>query len=338
MFDIITFGSATRDIFLKLSGLKTIKGKSVTGELLVLPSDSKVPIEEIHIKTGGGGTNSAATFKNQGLKVSYCGSVGGDKMGEEIISDLKKRGINTSLVSVKEKQQTNCSVILNSEKIVRTNLIFRGASGLIAKNDIDLNKLKAKWFYFAPFAKENLDLFLFLVDFGYKNKIKIAVNPGLAQLLMPDFKIRSFLKKTDILIVNQEEASLLAKVPYSEEAKIFRKLDELCPGIAIMTKGGEGAVVSDGQYLYSAPSLREKGFLAVDATGAGDAFGSGFVSGFIKKKEIVYAVQLGMANSASCLTKWGAKDGLLGPREKFSLVKVSKKICGKNNNFCRTKQ
>jgi sugar/nucleoside kinase (ribokinase family) len=140
------------------------------------------------------------------------------------------------------------------------------------------------------------------------------------------------------LIVNQEEASLLAKVPYSEEAKIFRKLDELCPGIAIMTKGGEGAVVSDGQYLYSAPSLREKGFLAVDATGAGDAFGSGFVSGFIKKKEIVYAVQLGMANSASCLTKWGAKDGLLGPREKFSLVKVSKKICGKNNNFCRTKQ
>ena len=35
----------------------------------------------------------------------------------------------------------------------------------------------------------------------------------------------------------------------------------------------------------------------VDGTGAGDAFGAGFVSGMIQQDDIVYAIQLAMANS-----------------------------------------
>ena len=47
-----------------------------------------------------------------------------------------------------------------------------------------------------------------------------------------------------------------------------------------MTKGGEGVVVSDGKYLYSAlPNPDRK---IVDTTGAGDSFASGFLSDYIK--------------------------------------------------------
>ncbi len=337
MFDIITFGSATRDIFLNVSGLKVIKGESTTGEVLALPSDSKVPVEEIYIKTGGGGANTAATFKNQGFKVAYCGAVGKDKMGEEVVSDLKARGINCSLVSFIKNKQTNCSVIISSPSLYRTNLIYRGASSFLKRKNIPLGKLKAKWFYFAPFAEEDVELFLFLVDFAFKNKIKIAVNPGLPQLLLPASKLKKFLSKTDILILNREEASLLAKIPYQKEADIFKEIDKLCPGIAIMTKGGAGATVSDGKYLYSAPSLRSKQKILLDATGAGDAFGSGFLSGLIKGKNIEAAICLAMANSASCLSKWGAKDGLLKMGAKYLLVKVSKTACGQENNLCSFK-
>ncbi|MFH0791876.1 MAG: carbohydrate kinase family protein [bacterium] len=331
MYDIITFGSATRDIFLNIDGLKVIKGKSITGELLALASDSKIPVEDLYIRTGGGGTNTATTFINQGFGVAYCGAVGDDKMGKEVVDDLKNRGVDCSFISYIKGKQTNCSVVLSSPSLHRTNLVFRGASSFLEKKNISFNKLKkAKWFYFAPFAKENIELFISLVDFAFKNKIKVAVNPGLPQLLLPLAKLKQFLSKTDILVLNQEEASLLTKIPYQKEIEIFKRIDELCPGIAIMTKGGVGVTVSDGKYLYSAPSLRSKEMILVDATGAGDAFGSGFVAGLIRTNDIIKAIQLGMANSASCLSKWGAKDGLLKKKDKFSLVKVIVNKCGNN--------
>ena len=42
----------------------------------------------------------------------------------------------------------------------------------------------------------------------------------------------------------------MTKIPYRKEKEIFKKIDEICPGIAIMTKGADGTVISDGNYLY----------------------------------------------------------------------------------------
>ncbi|MDD2697067.1 MAG: carbohydrate kinase family protein, partial [Candidatus Pacebacteria bacterium] len=145
--------------------------------------------------------------------------------------------------------------------------------------------------------------------------------------------LERILAKVDILILNQEEASLLTKIPYQKEKAIFQKLDKLVHGICIMTKGGEGAVVSDGKYLYRARALKIK---LVDTTGAGDSFNSGFISGFIKTKSIESGVKLGIANSASCLQKLGAKEGLLKKGESWPKVEVVKELCGQNN-LCKIK-
>jgi len=137
------------------------------------------------------------------------------------------------------------------------------------------------------------------------------------------------MKKVDVLILNQEEASFLTKIPFNKEKEIFRKIDKFCPGIAIMTKGPLGVVVSDGRYIYKAKALKTK---AIDMTGAGDAFASGFISGLIKKKgNIEYAIQLGTANSAACLKEFGAKKGLLVNNQKFEKVKIFKEKCLETN-------
>ena len=75
-----------------------------------------------------------------------------------------------------------------------------------------------------------------------------------------------------------------------------------------MTKGPEGVKVSDGQYYYSA-GIPESGL--VDRTGAGDAFSSAFIAGYIEKNDIAHAIQLGTANATSVIQKMGATNGLL---------------------------
>lgn len=323
MFDIITFGSATRDIFIRSKDFLTLKSKKfITGRGICLSAGSKIEIKDMFFASGGGGTNTAATFSRQGLKVAYCGAVGEDLAGELLIEELKNLRIDASLIKKNKEKPTNHSIILSLGEKERTILVYRGASEELSKKDISWPKLKAGWFYLAPLSGKLSQIFEDLIRFAGKNKIKLAINPGNAQLNLPLGTLKKILRKVDVLILNQEEASLLTKIPYREERALFKKIDELCPGIAIMTKGEKGVVVSDGKYLYRAGVLKNK---VVDRTGAGDSFASGFLSGLIRSKgNIEFAIQLGIANSAKCLSQWGAKQGLLTKNQPFPRIKVNK--------------
>ena len=326
MFDVITFGSASQDIFIKSKKFLPVLSKTLaTGKGIYLEYGSKIEAEDIVFSSGGGGTNSAAVLAKLGFKVSYCGMVGNDCFGNIMMKELDKFKINTDFVKRTGEKPTNISVFLTYPGKDRTVLVYRGASDILSKKDIPWQKIKnAKWFYLGPFAGKLANLTEELVNFAKKNNIKVALNPGYNQLTLPQPVLKRILSKVDVLILNKEEASLLCKIPCKKEKEIFRKLDKLVSGICIMTKGGGGVVVSDGMYLYRASSLVSK---VVDKTGAGDTFGSSFVAGIMERNDITYAIQLGMANSAYNIAKFGAKEGILRKGQPWPKVKVLKELC-----------
>jgi sugar/nucleoside kinase (ribokinase family) len=332
-YDIITFGSAAQDVNVKSKAFKILKNEKdfQTGEGLCMALGSKIDVEDIVFTSGGGGTNVAATFAKQGFRTAFCGAIGIDTAGLEIVRELKQLRIDTRFVVKKKEKQTNQSVIISNDGSDRTILVYRGASDLLNNKDIPWKKIKsAKWFYLAPLTDSLCDTFEEIVNFAYENKIKVAINPSKQQLALPEEKLKVILQKVDILFLNQEEASILTKIPFEDEQNIFKKIDELCKGIAVMTKGGEGVTVSDGKYLYSA--LPDPNRKIVDTTGAGDSFAAGFLSDFIRFDEnIEKAIQLGLANSEANLGEVGAKTGLLEKNSKFARVKVTKEECGANN-------
>lgn len=336
MFDIITFGSATQDVFLKSKGFVVREEKKVfTKRGLCVSLGSKIPVDEIKFLNGGGGMNSAFTFKNQKFNVAYCGVVGKDPAGEDIKRQLEKKGISTEFLFFDEKKYSNYSVILGTAN-ERTILVYKGASETLAEKKIPWSSLKStKWFYLAPLSNKLVGLWEQLLIFAQKNHIKVAMNPGNSQLILPKNKLKRLLNFADILLLNQEEASLATGLPYYQEKEIFKTLDDWIGGICIMTKGPLGGVVSDGKWIYKYGILKAPKIL--DRTGCGDAFGSGFVTGFIRwsptiqKKlgldQIEYAIQLGSANAVSGLQMFGAQNGLLKKEDdifKFGKVKIKK--------------
>ena len=341
MYDIITFGSAAQDIHLKSKAFKILEDSKdfLTGEGICLPFGSKIEVEDITFTTGGGGTNTAATFAKQGFKTAFCGGIGIDMAGLGIVRELKHFRINTNFVIKKKEKHTNQSVIISSDVGGdRTIMVYRGASDILSKKDIPWKKIKkTKWIYLAPLAGSlclpvggQATIFEEIVNFAHANKIKIAVNPSIQQLSLPNEKLKSILQKVDILFLNQEEAAFLTKISFEDEKEIFKKIDEICPGIAVMTRGADGVIVSDGKYLYSA--LPEADTVAVDTTGAGDSFASGFLSNYIREDgNIEKSIQLGLANSKANLAQVGAKTGLLDKHSKFYKVEVTKEDCSKNN-------
>jgi len=306
-YKIITFGSASEDIF--------VFSKEFFNKKLCFPLGDKIEMDKILTRTGGGGTNTAVTFAKQGLKTAYCGAVGKDCAGFSIILDLKRFGVSTEFLSSLNGKTTNHSIILSKKEKGKVILVHRDASGYPPK-DFSLNKLKADWFYLAPLSGEYAKQTKKIIDFAYKNKIKVAFNPSKEQIKLYKKSIKDILPKIDVLLTNKKETEML----FGKRGikAIFQEIKPFLKG-ALMTGGKKGLIGFDGKSIYKTEVFKSK---ITDLTGAGDAFGSGFVAGLIKGYDITKAIQLGSANTVACIEEWGAKEGILKLNEKYQKVTV----------------
>lgn len=325
MYDIITIGTATRDIFLTSPFFKVVrdaehlkKNGFPTGEAQCFALGGKVEINKPIFTTGGGATNAATTFARQGLKTAALVKIGEDKAGKDIVGEMAKEKIASFAVKDKNKG-TAYSTILLSEAGERTILVYRGASGDLTIDEIPFKKIKAKWAYIAP-SNIAFDVMKKIFDYLQENGALIAFNPSKYYIELGIAQLRPFLEKSKVVILNREEASYLTDVDYQNEGEIFKKIDEITPGIVVITDGPNGVMVSDGANIYQAGIFENQ--KVIDRTGAGDAFGSGFVAGLAHKREncekglcqtnnIEYAIRLASANATSVVEQIGAKEGIL---------------------------
>lgn len=80
---------------------------------------------------------------------------------------------------------------------------------------------------------------------------------------------------------------------------------------AVITAGKKGAYAAElrsTKISFVRGITREK---LQEVTGAGDAFSSGFIAGYIKHKNSEQALRWGVLNATACIKKIGAQNGLL---------------------------
>lgn len=330
MYDIITIGTATRDIFLRSPLFKPTQDPHFTsatgfptGAAECFAWGAKIEIGVPVMTTGGGSTNAAVTFARQGFNTAAIISIGKDEHGKAVIAEMKKENVRP-VISYSKDLSTSYSTILLSETGERTILVYRGASDYMGR--VSSAHLKAKWAYIVPGAIP-LPRMKALIERFRAEGMMIAMNPSGYYIKLGADALRQLFRELCVVIMNREEAASLTKLSFEDEKGIFKKLDEMVPGIAVMTDGPRGVTVSDGKILYKAGIFKEKAL--VDRTGAGDAFGSGFVAGLIHKAarggsgrlecgggDITNAIRLASANATSVVEYIGAKEGIL-TKQKF---------------------
>lgn len=317
MKDIVTIGSITKDNFLELDCEIIDWPKTPSRKAIVLPFGEKLEVKNIVSVLGGNSANASVTFSRFGFKTVCFGKIGDDMAGQEIKNWLKKEGVDPVFAVSENKKTAQSTLLLNNGE--RTILGYHGASNEWAENDIPWRKLKAKWWYLS-LAGDSADFFVPLIKFAKENGIRVAFNPSGYQIKHKRQEILDNLKNIDFLVVNEGEAADLVGISFEREKEVFKKLDELMPGIVAVTDGPNGVVVSDGNNIYKAGIFKEK--LVADRTGAGDAFGSGFTAGLMEFEKdfnsveaIKRAIVLGSANATSVVEKIGATAGILTEQE-----------------------
>jgi len=116
------------------------------------------------------------------------------------------------------------------------------------------------------------------------------------------------LKRSDVLIINDSEARLLAQEPnLIKAAKIIR---EMGAKILIIKKGEHGALLFTEDVVFSAPAYPLE--MINDPTGAGDSFAGGFI-GYLHKTQdlspsnIKRAVVYGSTMASFCVEQFSTE-------------------------------
>ncbi|MFH1315656.1 MAG: carbohydrate kinase family protein [Candidatus Uhrbacteria bacterium] len=321
MPDVITIGSATRDVFLISKDIKIIRSdKSKTGALECVNLGSKIEIDQKVLTTGGGATNAAATFASLGFDTATIARVGDDSPGRGLIEELTKYKIKTDLIRTVKGGDTAYSVLLTAPTGQRTVLVHRGVSATFSAKDIPWNKLKANWLYLTSLGG-NLTLAKKIIKEAYKKNIQVAYNPGMKEIAKGWRAFIPLLPMLSILNMNLEEASTLTgKKEIKEIARAFTKYNL----ILLITDGANGSYACLGDEHWFAKASKSK---VVSRTGAGDAYGSGFVSALIKGKNIPEAMRVATLNAQSVIGSIGAKNGILKhipANKELKKIKVTK--------------
>ena len=314
MARIVSLGSALQDIYLidhdDLSPT-SVGDSAFYGKLLV---GDKIDIDKISYESGGGGLNSAIAFSRFGHEAVLLANVSRDPAGMAIIRALDREDIDSSYLRFLERKSTGTSVVLlNSNRGERTILTHRGASeqfGNIPEQDLDL--IRPDWLYVTT-LRGDFDTLTRFFTHAKELGIKIMFNPGVKELENPELTL-SLLRHVNILNVNKTEAAKL--VPGTTLTELLYHLNNIVE-IAIITDGAMGGIAGDGDNMYRFGIYEDK--RVKDTTGAGDAFGSGFLASLVAKHSFRQSLVFASANSTSVVSKLGANRGILSAKDFLSL-------------------
>lgn len=300
---ILSIGKATQDVFLRDDEFDPHKEGKVS--YTHLPLGAKLDIGEAHFTTGGNATNVAVTFARQGLHSRYAWILGqDDPVSRAVLDELDREMVDTRHVRQVSDMRASYSTILLAMSGERTILNFHGS---IPHPEDIASQFDAfdgvNWVY--PTALGHFETLERIVHEAKRRSIKVMLNPAGSELSEPD-KLRAILDEIDVLCLNKEEMQLLVEGDSLEE--LVRHGLNYC-SVVIVSDGPNGVVASDGKTIVTAGMYED--VPVIDRTGAGDAFGSGFLSQWALGKSLSESIIFASANSTSVVGQIGAKPGIL---------------------------
>lgn len=247
---------------------------------------------------GGKGMNQAAAVSFTGCGVNLIGAVGDDEDGRMISGVLKEYPIDTEYLA-RVGQPTGTAIIYVGADAGNMIVVHGGANRCVPVYDIMFEQ--GDWLM-AQLETETATVqryFEMAKEKGAYTMLNLSPYQPLDKCI---------LEMTDLLIVNEHEASQLIHKPIRCAAQavgigIGSMLKETGINRAVITLGSEGAVVLENGAGYH---IQGKNAAAVDTQGAGDAF-AGVLAGMLAQgASLQEAAEYANSVAAECVEVRGS--------------------------------
>lgn len=316
-FDLITFGRSSIDLYSQNIGAEFID------------------IKGFDAFVGGSPLNIAVGASRLNAKVSLLTGVGNDKIGDFIINFLKKQNVNTDSIAKIEGARTS-AVVLGIEPPDRFPLVYYRDNAADSQVTIDhviaANISKYKILEISATAlniEPSRSAVFYAVEHAFENDVEVVLDIDFRADQWKEVRsfglmVRALLSKVKIAIGTEEEI-LAATLQSVDQIKIthqqisapeikgdiktsIQKILKLGPEILIVKRGSKGVTV----HYKDGKELEVPGFPVeiLNVLGAGDAFASGFIYGYLQGWDIYKACRLGNASGAWVVQKPGCANDM----------------------------
>ena len=297
-------------------------------------SDIGAPFEEITAFSafvGGCPTNISVGTRRLGLRSALLTGVGVDPVGDFILHFLKREGVETGWVARKEGRRSS-AVILGIEPPDKFPLVYyRDNCADIALDMEDIRNVPIEQFRAILISGTGLSLdpsrsaTLYAAERARENGVKVFLDIDFradqwASLQTFGTTIRAALPYVNYVIGTSEEVKAAAysgsgeaEISHSQvnesrvEADVEQSVERLLargPEVLFLKTGAEGCIIHYGG-TKSAEIAAGYPVEIINTLGAGDAFASGLIYGFIQGWEWHQSARFGNACGAIVVTRHG---------------------------------
>lgn len=248
--------------------------------------------KDYHRFLGGSPTNVAVNASRLGFNSVLVATCGQDGLGDYIVRKLKMNNVNTAQINKLETTPT--SVIFVSKSTETPDFIpYREADCQIFENQLPDELLTdAKIFHTTCFALSKNPARTTILNRAAKARelgLKLSIDINFSERIWPNREeamqvIKEYLSNDPLVKLSEDDCYRLFAEVKSEDY-IFDYFHSLGASTICLTKGKKGVVLSDinhGLFIQEALFVNE----IKDATGAGDAFWTGFLYAQLKRKTL----------------------------------------------------
>ena len=247
----------------------------------------------IELVPGGVGRGMAINLKHLGLNTYIHSVIGKDIFGQYLRNGLIEEGINTTLLAESTERKTalfsvmasrgKSATCVYSTQILKEIIFDSKVEKVIKENDIsafvmdsNLSEETLKGFY--NYKKTHPEIFVF----------QNATAPDIAK------KTMQYAPLIDLFGCNEyEAAAILGESSVLPDLTTADKFQALGYKNFIITFGEQGVMVRIGNETWNEPPYTPSQI--VDTIGAGDAFASGFLMGFLEGDPVKRCIHYGLA-------------------------------------------
>ena len=261
-------------------------------------------LEKLKNTDGGVGANIAYSLALLGEKPTLIGSVGPD--AKDYIKKLTKIGINTDSIFFSKLPTASFNVITDLDDN-QIGGFYPGAMYDNKKSSFKLWKDKNALFVISP---DDPKLMNRLINECQKYKLRMLYDLGQQVSNATPEVLLNGVKQAEIIIANDYEMAVL-----SDKIKLTpNEIKKIVP-ICITTLGCKGSIIEGKKIKKTIIIKPVKPEKILDPTGAGDAFRSGFLYGYVRKWNLKTCSQIGSLLATYAIETFGTQEHFFTKKE-----------------------
>ena len=257
-----------------------------------------LPMQQL---SGGSAGNTIHGIAALGGQTGFIGKVGEDELGKFFHADLKNAGIQATFI--KSKSATGKAIAMITPDSERTFATHLGAAVELSAEDLKIDMFKGyDIFHVEGYLVQNHALLKRAVELAKEAGALVSIDLASFNVVEENYNFLWDIVKgyVDIVFANEEEAkAFTGKEP-------VEALDQIAEHakIAVVKVGKKGGHIKTEGVTTKVEATLSK---AIDTTGAGDLFASGFLFGLLNGWSMEKAGKAGAIMAGKVIEKIGGR-------------------------------